>query len=778
LYYKNIKTIKETEQNKVMDVLYNLEGSVPTVSQIKDYINKDKSAKIKKYFKSDDPKTIIDNIKKSISQIDNKLPLYDAYKRNLFIIPKELIYKRVIYQSFRFPDKTLIDLLKKRQKELKPLIAKIKSNNPNLEKSLDDFNKSQEIQYGMIHKKISLEREYHKLDLMLNFLELFDIDILETTYVKVFYFYANEVGKNITVCRRPSFVSHFTHIKPYYTRSELINLALNMELVNPDDKYYDKRDVMKLCELVKENDISADTITLHQDHIINNNKIGVIQYYSLQGSYFMNQYMRNLVDYEYKNELLENVIKSTWELINDSPEFDKEYTLYRFIHDDSYLKHLKIGDTFIDPSFISTTRDPFYKSETYKFGFILIKIIIPDKTKGVGLCLESYSHFPEEQEIILAPLSILKLEKKDENSPYYHTDDMYATKITTRYEFRYIGREKIKFIDRPILKSSKSIDFLELKLPTVLTVYERIKQFINENVNEIYQFKAKIGDQELDLIVEWYDSTNAYKKFYASTTNNGFSIYTFQDNYISFIIELGEDNNITYMYVNYYFKYAASNKGNKIKDVDFIEFLSKVAYYFGIKNVILYAEYASCDIGKKILNDNNIKIYRGGNYCIDFYKYLKYKERRFHNENVKIDSTELKSQFSYYELERLRTSDPLKVLDKEDRDEIYQIYDKIYKLYFGKDKDNLADFYIWMVENNCVYLNLLVKKMYRLYSTNNPFDNDYYILDASRFLYNKNLISELIILKESKSKKESLFFDRVPKNEYRLQFYRKVRIPK
>ena len=767
LYYIKEKTIKDTKFDDVIDIIYELEAKVPTIEQIKEYIRKGSNNKIKTYLKNVDPLEIIDKIKKSISKIDNKIPLYDVYKRNLFIISKDLIYKRVIYQSYRFPDNTLIELLKKKKKELQTQIKKLK-NKPKSEKKIGKIE-LQEVHYGSIQEKISLQTEYHKLELMLDFLKSFDIDVLETTYMKIMYSY--EIGKNITVCDRPSFKPYYTHIKPYYTRSELINLALNMEIIKPNNKYYDKEAVMKLCENVKINDISADTIMKHQEHIINHNKIGVIQYYSLQGSYFTNQYLRNLVNYEYKNELLEKVIKSIWELINDAPEFDKEYTLYRFIHDDSYLKHLNIGDTFIEPGFVSTTRDPFYRAETYKFGFILIKINIPAKIKGVGLCLESYSHFPEEQEIILAPSSILRLDKKDENALYYHTDDMYASKITTRYEFKYIGKEKINFVDRPILKDeTKLIDFIGLRIPDVFTVQERIKQFINDNVNDIYQFKTKIGDNEVVLMIEWYDSTNAYKKYYAATTNNGFAIYTIIDNYISFIIELGEDNNETYMYVNYYFKWASSNKNKNIKDKDFIEFLSKVAYYFGIKNIILYTEYSSCDIE---FNQQNKK---GGNYCIDFYKYLKFKERKFQNKNVTIDSTELKSQFSYYELERLRTTEPSKILDKEDRDELYQIYNKVYKLYFGQDKDNLADFYIWIVENDCIYLESLIKKMYRLYPKNNPFDNDYYVLDAPRHLYNNNIISEPLIFKKSKDIKE-LITDRIPKNEYRLQYYKKSRVP-
>ena len=769
LYYKQDDTIKLTKFEDVYDMLYYLKATVPTVDNINQYINDKNGDKvIKKYLKSNKPAKIIQEIKDAISKIDNKIPLYDELKRNLFIVEKELVYKRVIYDYYRFPDKTLIEILKERETELKQLIEKI-TKKINIENIKSDI----------IHKNIKLQEEYDKLKLMLDFLDCFNIEVLETTYMKVFYLYANEVGKNITVCIRPSFLPHYRHIKPYYSRSELINMALNMELIKPSNHYYTHDEVMKLCSLVKQNDISADTIMKHQEYIIKNNKIGVIQYYSLQGSYFINQYLRNLTSYEYKNPLLEEVIGSIWELIIKAPEFDKEYTLYRFIHDDSYLKHLNIGDTFIDPSFISTTRDPFYRSETYKFGFILIKINIPAKMKGVGLCIESYSHFPEEQEIILAPLSILRLDKKNENALYYHTDDIYSANILTRYEFTFVGNEKIRFVDRPLIPlENKIVDFLKIKISNSLTVYERIKQFIYEHVNDIYQFRTKIGVNEYDLIVERYDSTNAYKKYYAATTNNGFSIYTIKDNYMLFVIELGEDNDETYMYVNFYFKYASANRVSKITENDFIEFLAKVAYHFGIKNVIVYAEYSSCDLNKQFDEDSGVRIDRGGNYCNDFYKYFKFKERRFQNKNIHIDSIEVRSQFSYYELDRLRTIEPTKnnLLDRNDRDEIYQIYSKIYKAYIKENNDNIADFYVWMVENWCVYSNIFIKKLNRIFIKNNPFNNDYYVLDASRYLYNKELIDEPQTFKKSKTYREQAK-DRVPKNEYRLQFYKRERVP-
>jgi len=239
-----------------------------------------------------------------------------------------------------------------------------------------------------------------------------------------------------------------------------------------------------------------------------------------------------------------------------------------------------------------------------------------------------------------------------------------------------------------------------------------------------------------------------------------------------FCIELGEDNNVTYMYVNYYFKYASVDKNKNINDADFIIFLSTVAYFFGIKHVILYTEYTSCDLGKKLVSDDEIIIYKGGNYCIDFYDYLKKGRKRFGGKGSEVDSMELKPQFSYYDLDRLGKVAPSMILRKEDRDELYQIYAKIYKPL--NRANTIADFYVWMVENQCVYLNLLVKseKMGRLYTQNNPYKNDYYILDAFRYLYNKELINIQEPLKASRTEVDDVK-NRLPKNEYRLQYYRR-----
>ena len=122
-----------------------------------------------------------------------------------------------------------------------------------------------------------------------------------------------------------------------------------------------------------------------------------------------------------------------WNLVLSAPEFDKSYTFYRFIKEDSYLSGIKIGDLFTETGFVSTTRDPYYRSDLYKFGFILIKIKIPANRIGVALCLETVSHFPEEQEIIFPPNSKFKLISRDNDCVYYHTDSNFSSKIKTKY---------------------------------------------------------------------------------------------------------------------------------------------------------------------------------------------------------------------------------------------------------------------------------------------------------------------------------------------------------
>ena len=709
-YLYNIKTkkINIIEEKKVIDKIYYQECRLPTKEELYIY-NK---------------KLDINDIRINISKIDEKIPLYDIYTENLYIIGKYNIYNRVIYQNYRFPDKLLQEELENNKEKLK----------------------DKQITNPITNRKIN------KLELMKEYLNNFDINILEETYIKVLYKYSNQIGKQITVCNRPSFTPQLTHIRPYYTRNEVINMALNLEKIEKietkknknelEDEHITHEDLEELCKIVKSNEITSDMLILHQKYILDNNKLGLVQYYTMQGSSVINEYMRNMVSYKYANEYLEKIIRPMWELVLSAPKFDKDYIFYRFIHTDSYLKNLKIGEIFMENGFMSTTRDPFYRSDLYEFGFILMKIKIPKNTKGVALCLETISHFADEQEIIFPPRSRFRLVSRDDNCVYYSTDLSFASKIKRRYEFEWVENENVIF-DRKVKKNNiMEIDFLKIKKTDSIVLNEQIEYFIKNYTNEMIQFISIIGDKKFTTTIEEYDSTSAYKKFYAMEIENGYSIYTFYEDYILFFIEIGTTKAGREMHVNYYTKYSAIDKQKILGDDNFVKYISSIAYYFNISIIVLYADYLNCNINIKNqsggfidmkkplvsiqrgfssdleLNkfkpeyDMEEKIY-GGSYCIDIYNYLTKNIKRY--DTINSINVELRPKFLYEDLDNLRKISIEKIIKKTDIDEIYQIYNKIY-MHIDKNKNNIIDFYLWMKDNKCYLLDLYILKINRIFT--------------------------------------------------------------
>ena len=144
---------------------------------------------------------------------------------------------------------------------------------------------------------------------------------------------------------------------------------------------------------------------------------------------------------------------------------------------------------------------------------------------------------------------------------------------------------------------------------------------------------------------------------------------------------------------------------------------------------------------------------------------------------MKLDKTVLYPKFNYYDLDLLKTTDPLKILSKNDKDEIHQIYIKTYQPYKNKTKQNLADFYIFLIENYCIHVDVFIEKMDRLFKLDNPFQSVYYVLDGVMYLYNKELISYIPSfddnMAESPNEEQSK-----PKNEYRTIETRLIRVPR
>ena len=185
---------------KNSDILYNIYynlAELPKVEQLKKYHKNIKN-----------PKEYIDELRIEISKIDNFIPLYSVFSKNIYLVKPEEVYSKIINNYNRPLTEDLYKYLKNIKTNDKILQEKIQKN--------------------------------------INFMNNFDLSILEQTYIKTFYYQSNQIGRNMTLCIKPSFIP-FININPYYQRDELINLALNLKLIKNDDTFYDKEKINNLC---------------------------------------------------------------------------------------------------------------------------------------------------------------------------------------------------------------------------------------------------------------------------------------------------------------------------------------------------------------------------------------------------------------------------------------------------------------------------------------------------------------------------------------------------
>lgn len=697
-------------KENILDILYNNIGKIWfTKDEIKkfklkkNYLylyknnNLEKTTKIlhKNYFKN------INKLKILISKINIKIPLYDIQTNKIYMIYKENVYDRIVYRNYRLPNKEFMDKTKN------------------------------------------------------NFLKNYNLETLELTYIKIFYYYSNKVGKNITNCVKPSFLSHLTYLKPYYTRSEIINMALNMKLIKPDKTYYDEKKINNLCHLVVKNDINNKVILDHQKYIVKQNGIHSVIYYSLNGAYFMNNYLRD--EGMPKNILIETNIKKLWSLIKNAPAFDKSYTLYRFINSDKHLKHLKVNDIYIEKSFISTTRNPFYELD-YKFGFILIKIKIPKNIIGVALSIETFSNFNEEEEILFPPLTHLKLLNKNEKAEYYHINSNFEKNVVTKYDFEYILSEDIKLVTKRRIVEDKYLDIDNLKRINNMAFIDKINFFMNEYFNKNYQCIIELYGKKYNFVCEIYDSTGAYEKYFYIKNNNGLLIYC--QNPLTSNLSLTLEISKNMVHVNYYSKFSYSDSYLEINNFSVIKLISKIAYIFNISDIYIHQEYRSCKdfidkTSSKYINFRKRKL-EMYNYRKDFYDYFVYKKKRF----SEINKSSINALFYYYQLDNLLKKSITDFIRVTDKDELYQIYIKLNK------KMSFAEFYLYIIKNRPEYITKLEEKTFNVIAKDNPFINDFYKLDGFKFLYENNLISS--IPETNKDIKQINDLKKYPKSTYRI----------
>jgi hypothetical protein len=587
------------------------------------------------------------NLKKKIknkielSKYQELIPMYDIYSNQIFPIKKKNIHYRLIECHYRFINNEIYQWIKN-------LYKKSKKNT-----KLNEILKNN-----------------------LKIIKNYDIKILIETSYKTLYEYSPLLGLSVSICKRNSFHRFMEHLKPYYTKIELIKLGQNMDLVKEDldPEFLLKEDIhYDICKKVSKNDVSFEEIQIHSDFIIKSDIISWVTFYSFYGSFLFNKHLRNNIQINsFLNEGLIKIVKA----INSSPKLNNEYEMYRFIQDDSFIKNMKVNDYFVDLGFLSTTRDPFYSPLLNgTFGLILVKINIPANHTGLGLFIENFSLFKKEEEFLFPPNSKLQLISKNDNFKYYHTNPIFEKIIHSKYEFNLII-EKIKICNLKIKNNIKIFNNIKEYESMATDRFSIIKNFI-ENYNQI---QVNLNNKSYLLNALWFDSTeqSSYTNLYFNKMNDGIIFSIYENGYPYLNIEIGKEMIINYTNQFYYYKDSKKELDNELLDL-ILEF----GRIFCYKEAKIFHNY------RNFINFKNNEIpelfYYSNFYNETIYNFIKTKKKF-------LDKPFIKYNIGWYNLEEL--------LNKQISS---NIIDK-YKLNNNIFKDALID----IIENNFILYNKFI----------------------------------------------------------------------
>jgi len=515
-------------------------------------------------------------------------------------------------------------------------------------------------------------------------IQFYDLTVLKQTYRNLL---PKDLLLDITYCMRPSYMYVSEKIgfsiKPFFSKNEIILAALNLGFISKeeivDDEYY----LETLCNQIKEHDVPFNNLLQHTEYIKKQDAIHYVRYYSFEGDVKMNNYLRNGKGTVHRNISLEKNILNLWDLINNAPGLEKDYSVYRFLGWDGFLTDLKIGDVYTSDSFMSTTRDPFYQNNVkYTFGSShVMKINLPAKKKGMGLMLELYSHYPPELEYLLPAGIKLKLIRK--GWKYYNMDKNIEKAIKNTYEFVVVGFDlpKIKGNYLPT-RSPETLDIRKLRLKGASSD-SKFNDLKKNHCNEVGQFLAFIGNLSYQFELEEYDSSEVLSPYYFYQSPKGKSIVlqSEENGSILLLLEIGAKE----IHVNYHINFYGSEVTKKFNEVDLIRFLALMGRAFGIDVVYLYENKIS--VFEKITKKMGVlERYQAQNnlYSLDVYKALKTNSLKY-SKMVGVHNT--LSNKPIFELCNISIPD------------IFHENPAYLKYRTKAKKYNLKEFYLFLIDN-------------------------------------------------------------------------------
>lgn len=353
--------------------------------------------------------------------------------------------------------------------------------------------------------------------------------------------------RDMTKCRRPSFIQWLPHTKPYFDRSELMSLAENAK-------------TSSTCPAIQGIEFTSEELCSHMDHIQQSGFGALVKNYTLLDSSQLNSALRCG---EVSDSVVAYKIQSLTRLILETPALKKSRVVYRFVDNDSYLQ----GRLHITDSYWSCTRNPLYDPKKHHFGYIVFQIEIPAGIKGVGLLLEGFSLFPEEQEFLLPPGTELEVVKETNSYRFSHPDQEAQERVV-----RFI-RMKVRGVKKPRHFSP-----------------ERREQ------SSWQDFAASKGFEE---VVVWLSETRAvyrqtfptsipiYSKFFITQKGTAAVLWDMKALSALHVVEIDDD----VMHANYFRRYCPSKKRY---DNLLIKFLSVLGNKLSIWSAVIHPHFREC----------------------------------------------------------------------------------------------------------------------------------------------------------------------------------------
>lgn len=634
-----------------------------------------------------------------LSSYRDRVPLYDIRSDQIWPVHWENVYQRVVIDDYRF-------------------LTEVREDWPEREKRIASW---------------------------------YDLAVLEETYYRIFYTsFTREKG--VTACRKPSYYPGIEHITPYYTVSELLYLAYDWNLLESgEDDPQNRQTLDRICPLIAQHDIAAQTLIDHQEYIYRSGGIGLVKYYSLFGSYYIGRYLRRtgVALRESESEVpydpvLEGQITAALSLLYNAPPFTSEHTVYRFVTSDSFYYGLQPGDIWTENSFTSTTRNPFYYQDQCPFGSILVRIKLPAGVRGVGLCIESYSNFPKEEEIILAPTNqyrLVRITTDRENSTYHSA---FRLRVVKKYDFVWVGQGEEKVNSVFLQSGSASPKLHSDLLPRIPIPHLDLEEMVRGEwgkkslstrltgfaklTNGNGQFTVDLDGRERILTLQGYNSAGVYKPYFWYEREDGIMITAVDEKMgnLNLLIEVGDE-----LHVNYYFRWSATEgEGMDLTTPQSVRWMALLALCLGCRKVVYHSDYALPLVKKGEGDELHCIVQTRHTYPLVVWDYLR-EGRKYY------EYREVTPGFDYYQLDMLRSVSPSRILNEDQRDDLFALWKE-------SGTENCAQFWIWLVENWPDRRERYETRMDTLYTGDaNPLLQIWFTLDPWTLALNSSLISSI-----------------------------------